>query len=556
MPRRSLGHRAPLLWVLVPLMAGLVAGRQEWVPLPALALSSAAVLAALLTLALAGRCPRTALWAPGLVLALFLSGAALYELRRARLPDWDALPPRELRATLEIDRTFPPRLGAKSLTGLGRILATDAHLTELVGQRVYFSLVRHPDEAPPLRTSQLALTGVLTTLPRLPAGDTFDGYLADQGVNFKLTRARLTGPGRAAGAYARFCDAALRRFDALLEHGVEGYPAQVGVLRAMLLGQQQELSPEQTTGFRQSGTMHLFSVSGLHIAVIAAAIQGLLLVTRLPATARIVCGGVLLWLYVDITGGTPSAVRAFLMVMFIHAAGVLRRPGNPVAALVGSAVCVLLIQPLHLFSVSFQLSYGIVAALLLLGLPLGECWSEKTALFTALPAITWRWWHHFSDWCWRGLTTLAAIGAATSLVGLISGVVIFKLLTPVALVANLVLIPLGSLVIIAGFLSLLGGLAGVDGGASLFNHASVLLLQVAEWAVYRFGELPGAFQPAEFTWEALGYPAFAGLLAVIGFGYANDWEGKRGGFWPPFVFTALVLGAGVRWLDSTALPSP
>ena len=547
MTQRSLGHRAPLLWVLLPLMAGLVAGRQQWLPVPPLTLSGAAVATAITTLILAGQGKhRTWAWAPGVVLALFLGGVALYELHRSRLPTWETLPPREVRATLEIDRVFPPRPGAKSLTGLGHLVATDAHLTDLIGQRVYFSLALGHDETPPLRSCRLAVIGVLQTLPRNPPLDTFDGYLGNQGVNFKLTRARVTATVAPATAYSHFCDAALRWFDAILGRGVEAYPAQVGVLRAMLLGQQQELNAEQNGVFRQSGTMHLFSVSGLHIAVIAAAIQGILIVTRLPAAVRIVVGGVLLWLYVDITGGTPSAVRSFLMVMFIHAAQVLRRPGNSLAALVGSAVCVLLVQPLQLFSASFQLSYAIVAALLLLGLPLGECWVENTALFRRLPVVTWRWWQHAFDWSWRGLLGVLAIGAATTLVSLISGVVIFKLLTPVALVANLVLIPLGSLVIMAGFLSLLGGLAGVGGVASLFNHASVLLLKATDWAVHRFTELPWAFQAAEFRDDGLGYPAFAGVVAVILFGYAQGWAGKRGGFWVPFGFTALVLAAGVR----------
>lgn len=551
MTHRSLGHRAPLLWVLLPLLAGLVAGRQQWLPLTPLWLAGVAVATIVIALGLTWLGWRRA-WAPGLLLAMVLSGAALYELRRARLPDWDLLPPREVRVSLKIDRVFPPRPEAKSISGIGHLVGSDAHLPDLVGQSVYFSLSLRRGEAAPLRSSQLAVTGVLQTLPRFPDSDGFDGYLANQGVNFKLTRARVTGPVTEAGAYAKFCDAALRRFNAILGHGVLAYPEQIGVLRAMLLGQQHELSAEQTGGFRQSGTMHLFSVSGLHIAVIAAAIYGLLLVMRLPAAARIAVGGILLWLYVDITGGTPSAVRAFFMVMFIHGAQVLRQPGNPVAALVGSAVCVLLVQPLQLFSASFQLSYGIVAALLLLGLPLGESWTEKAALFTRLPTVTWRWWHHFFDWCWRGLLGVLAIGVGTILVSMISGVVIFKLLTPVSLLANLVLIPLGSLVIISGFLSLLGGLAGLGGAASLFNHASVLLLKTAEWAVHRFTELPGAFQPAAFTYAGMGYLAFAGLLGVILFGYANGWERKRGGFWPPFVFTALVLATGLRLLAAAS----
>ncbi|MCS6243610.1 MAG: ComEC/Rec2 family competence protein [Opitutus sp.] len=531
-------------------MAGLVVGRQHGLPVPPLALAVAAVVSATLSLARPRNVPW--LWAPALVLAMTLSGAALYELNRARLPAWDALPVREVRVTLELDRVFPPHPHAKSVTGLAHLLATDAHLTELVGQTVYFSIALSPGETPPLRSSRVGVTGVLQTLPRLPANDTFDGYLANQGVNYKLTRARASGAVTPATAYSRFCDTTLRSFDAFLSRGVESYPAQVGVLRAMLLGQQQELSAEQTWVFRASGTMHLFSVSGLHIAVIAAAIQGILLVTRMPVAARIGIGGVLLWLYVDITGGTPSAVRAFLMVIFIQAAEVLRRPGNPVAALIGSAVCVLVIHPLQLFSASFQLSYGIVLALLLLGLPLGEYWIENTAPFTRLPSVTWRWWHRWIDWCWRWLLGVLGIGLATSLVSLISGVVIFKLLTPVAIFANLVLIPLGSLVIISGFLSLLGGLVGFGYMVRLFNHASVLLLKLSEWGVHRFTEVPGAFQAAEFINEAMGYPVLAGLMAGLMWGYANNWTGKRGGFWVPFVFTALILATCLQRVAAVA----
>ena len=531
-------------------MVGLVAGRQHALLVSPLASAVAAVVCATFTLVRPWNVQW--LWAPALVLAMTLSGAALYELNRARLPAWDSLPAREVRVTLELDRVFPPHPHAKSVTGLAQLVATDAHLTELVGQTVYFAIALPPGETPPLRSSRLGVTGVLQTLPRLPAIDTFDGYLANQGVNYKLTRARVTGMVIPATPYSRFCDTTLRLFDAFLGHGVESYPAQVGVLRAMLLGQQQELSEEQTGQFRASGTMHLFSVSGLHIAVIATAIQGILLVTRMPPAARIGVGGVLLWLYVDITGGTPSAVRAFLMVIFIHAAEVLRRPGNPVAALIVSAVCVLVLHPLQLFSASFQLSYGIVLALLLLGLPLGECWIEKTAPFTRLPTVTWRWWHHCIDGCWRWLLGVLGIGAATGLVSLISGVVIFKLLTPVAIFANLALIPLGSLVIVSGFLSLLGGLIGFGGMVSLFNHASVLLLKLAEWGVHRFTELPGAFLAAEFIFEAMGYPVLAGLLAGLLWGYAHDWTGKRGSFWIPFIFTALILATCLQRLAAAA----
>ncbi len=539
---RSLGHRAPLLWVLLPLMAGLVAGKLQWLPLSPAWWAAGAVV--LIGVALGWR----RAWTPGLLLGVFLSGAALYEIRRDRLADWDALPPREVRATLEIDRVFPPKPGMRSVSGLGRVVAAEKPVEELAGQAVYFSLTVEAGGRAPLRSSRVDVIGVVEPLPRLAPDDTFDGYLTNQGMNFKLTRARVTGEVAEAGAYRIFCDAALMKFNALLTRGVEAHPEVGAVLRAMLLGQQQELSDGQKDVFRESGTMHLFSISGLHIAVIAAVIHAILMLLRLPAVARVVIGGVLLWLYVDITGGTPSAVRAFLMVIFLHASHVLRLPGNPFSALVGSAVFVLLLQPMQLFTASFQLSYGIVASLLLLGLALAEHWTEKWALFTHLPKVSWRWFHHAPDWVWRKLLGMLAIGLATTVVSTICGVLIFELFTPVSLVANLVLIPFGSLVIISGFLALLCGLIGLGWMAVVLNHASLLLLIGIEEGVRLFVGMPGAFYAAQFSTIWLGYAVFAGVLGVILFGYAANWETKRGGFWTPFAFTLLALVFGMRLL--------
>lgn len=541
MNSRSLGHRAPLLWVLLPLVAGLIAGKLQWLPFSPVILALAGVLC--IAVALTWK----PAWTFGITAGVGLVGAAYYDLSRDRLPDWDALPPREARVALKVDRVFPPKADMRTISGLGQVTAAAPHLTDLIGQRVYFSFTPKFGEAPPIRSSRMDITGVLQTLPRDPPIDTFEGYLANQGVNFKLGRARITGDVTAANAYHRFCDAALRRFNAILAHGISTHDREGDVLRAMLLGQQHELSDEQKGEFRESGTMHLFSVSGLHIAVIAAVITGLLTLLRLPPLARFFIGGILLWLYVDITGGTPSAVRAFVMVMFIHASFVLRVPGNPLAALVASAVCVLVVAPLQLFTASFQLSYGIVAALLMLGLPLGEKLSEKGALFTMLPKISWAWYHRWINAAGQKLLSVLAIGLATTVVSTISGVVIFQLFTPVSLLANLVLIPVGSLVIISGFLALLCGLIGFSGGALLLNHASVLLLKGVDHGVNFFVNMPGASHEAEFSPAWLGFTALAGLLGVIFYGYAVNWETKRGGYWLPFAYTVLILVIGMRF---------
>ncbi|MCX6955204.1 MAG: ComEC/Rec2 family competence protein, partial [Verrucomicrobia bacterium] len=477
MTSRSLGHRAPLLWLVLPLMAGLATGKL--------------------------------------------------------LPTWETLPPREARLGLQIDRVFT-QSDARRASGLATVMRADDHLRELVGQRLYFSLALKKGEAAPVRSAVVATVGVLETIPKNPPSDTFDGYLAGAGMNFRLKRGQVLAEERPATAYYRFCARAAARFKAILALGIaERWPALSGLLCAMMLGETHELSNEQHALFMQSGTMHLFAISGLNIGVIAGALQLILVLLRLPGWARFVVGAALLWLFVDITGASPSAVRAFVMAVFLHAAFVLRRPANPLAALVASALVVLLIAPLQLFSASFLMSYAIVAALLVLGLPLGDAWLERWKPWRDLPPATWSWWQRLTAKAWHGTATALAIGVATTLVGLLTGVQFFRLLTPGALVANLVLIPAAMLATFVGFASLLLGLAGWTWGAAMANTVAGFVLWGIEQLVRLSVRLPGAFVPAQFRADWVGPVALAVLIAGLIAGYANDWKPARGGWWPP-----------------------
>lgn len=546
MTSRSLGHRAPLLWLALPLMAGLAVGKLGIV-VAHVALLAGALLAAGCATWAAWRDHRT--WAPALCVALFLAGHASYNLARARLPVWDALPPREARLSLRLDRVFHQG-DARRVTGLATVTRVDDHLRDLTGQRLYFSLTLKKGEAPPIRSALVSAVGVLETLPRDPPADTFDGYLAGAGINFRLKRGRVLAEEQPAMAYYRFCARAAERFKAILGLGIaDKRPELAGLLRAMMLGETHELSDEQHTLFMRSGTMHLFAISGLNIGVIAGALQAILLLLRLPHAVRFVVGVALLWLFVDITGASPSAVRAFVMAAFFQAAFVLRRPSNPVAALVASALAVLLIAPLQMFSASFLMSYAIVAALLVLGLPLGEAWLARWSPWRDIPPVTWTWWQRGIAVAWSTGAAAVAIGVATTLVSLLTGVQFFRLLTPGALLANLVLIPAAMIATLGGFASLLCGLIGFGPGAVLCNHAAALTLYLIEELVRWSVRLPGAFVPARFTAGWIGSASLAILMVVLVIGYAKQWKtaSGRGWWWPPFAVVATVLIFGVTF---------
>jgi competence protein ComEC len=544
MTSRILGHRAPLLWLAAPLMAGLAVGKIGNF-LPVSCLLSIALLTAGLGVWAAWRAPR---WTTGLVsVALFLAGAASYALHRERIPAWEELPPREARLALQVERTFTQK-DPKKTSGLATVIRADAPVTDLLGQKIYFSLAVPVSRAAPLPSATITTIGLLATLPRNPPAGSFDAYLANAGMNFRFSRGRVLAEEQPANAYRRFCSVMAERFAVFLGRGVaEKRPESVAVLRAMVLGQQGELSPEQDELFLQSGTMHLFSISGMHVAVIAGGLQALLGLMRLPRTLQFTLGIAALWLYVDITGTAPSAVRAFIMVATVQSSFLLRVPGNPFAALTASALAIILVEPMQVFSASFQMSYGIVAALLLLGLPLAETWSDRGKIFRQLPKPTWAWHHHLRDGLWRALLGSLGIGVAAMLVSAISGVLFFGLFTPGALLANLVLIPAGSFVIMAGFVSLLGGLLGLTPLSSLFNHAAVVLLISIDALVRGLVRLPGMWFPAQFTSAWTGPLTFAGLMVLLVFGYAWRWRKSIGGFWPPFVFVTFVLIFGVKF---------
>ena len=542
MTSRSLGHRAPLLWLLLPYVAGVSLGRLADAGPAAVWFLAPALVAGFVAICL---WRRTAAWAAALGTAMLLVGVASYARHARRLRAWDGLPPREARFQLRIERVFASEASGK-ISGLAVVVRADAPVEELAGQRVYFSLWLRPGTDAPVRSAVIVARGIVQAVPRHPPPETFDDYLATSAIGFKFTRGRLLAEERPARAYWQFCDRVQKKFMNILSVGLaDKRPELAGALRAMMLSQKHELSRDQEDLFLHSGTMHLFAISGLHIGVIAAGLQALLALLRLPRWTRFAIGLAALWLFVDITGSSPSAVRAFVMVMFLQAAFLLRRPGNPLAALVASAFVMLLAAPLQLFTASFQMSYGIVAALLLLGLPLGEAWQARWRLFSSQPEISWSWWQRGLDYFQRKALVALGLGTATGLVAAVTGIAFFHLFTPGAIAANLALIPLASLAILAGFVSLLGGLAGWMWASGLCNHAAGMVLAAIQWLIGRGVRVPGAFFPAAFTASWWSGAALAAVLAACLAGYALRW--RRGSVWVPFAVLALTMIFGVKF---------
>ena len=546
MPSPALQLRAPLLWLLLPLVTGLAAA-QQW-PAPTCGLWPFAVGAGCAGLAALGAAwlDRTKLWMTGLFASVGLGGFVLLHARYPGLHHWESRPPREITVTLEIWQPFPVAPRARSLNGLATITATGEADRELVGRRVYYSVIRRISLTPQ-RSGRYLIQGVLEPLSRDQSAGGFNDYLANLGIRHRLTRARLQSEVTPPDWFRNFCSTAQGRWVSILSQGLAAQPKTLSLYLAMLLGEKAVLSSEQQNAFMRSGTFHLFSVSGLHVGVISLALQGLLRLLRLPRRPAVVVTLSVLWLYVQITGASSPAMRAFLMIAFLLASRVFRLPGNALAALTASALVTLLLDPLQLFSTGFQMSYSVVAALIVMGRPLAEQWLARWKPFALLPRINWRWWHHAIDARGRWLIGAAAGCWTAFLASVPSGIGFFGLFSPGSLVANLIIIPLSSVAMIAGFISLVCGLAGLLSLSALCNLVAAVIIRVADLLLQHGINLPGMFFAARFRADWLAPASLALLTAVMLAGAAGRWSPRYGGYWPPFAVLVLLVIFGVKF---------
>lgn len=156
------------------------------------------------------------------------------------------------------------------------------------------------------------------------------------------------------------------------------------VLSALILGQQQEISPDILRDYQYAGAVHILSVSGLHVGFILLFINFSL--RRLPASkisnlARILIIIVSLWLFAIIAGMSASVVRAVTMFSFVAIGMHIKRDTNIFHTLLVSIFLILLCRPSFLFDVGFQLSYCALFFIIWLQPLFASIWKPKNKIF-------------------------------------------------------------------------------------------------------------------------------------------------------------------------------
>lgn len=141
------------------------------------------------------------------------------------------------------------------------------------------------------------------------------------------------------------------------------------ILQALVLGQKKEISKELYSDYAAAGAVHILAVSGLHVGILFFIFSFILKPLKRLPFGTLIQGIVLvlcLWGFAFITGLSPSVTRAVTMFSFFAFAKSINRDTNSINTLFLSFFVLLLVNPLWLFHVGFQLSYLAVLSILLI----------------------------------------------------------------------------------------------------------------------------------------------------------------------------------------------
>jgi competence protein ComEC len=238
-----------------------------------------------------------------------------------------------------------------------------------------------------------------------------------------------------------------RRLEGALLMGVP--PSQEPYARlvaAMALGAREQSPEELEESFRISGTMHLFAVSGLNVAIVAGMLTWIAAVAGIPKSRAVAVIIPVVLFYAVLTGFSPSAVRAALMASVFLAGYAIREKPRLLNSLGFAALVLLAWDSQPLFLPGFQLSFAVLLFIAVMAPWLATRIAGPFLADPFIPQSLIRPARRFVDRMSRSAAALIAVSLASWLgsVGLLAWH--FESVSLIGLVANLVMVPVASLI--------------------------------------------------------------------------------------------------------------
>ncbi|MGH2539280.1 MAG: ComEC/Rec2 family competence protein, partial [Actinomycetota bacterium] len=291
--------------------------------------------------------------------------AILSEARLAASP-LGALAPDdvEVEATLREDPR-PGALGWHALADVRLLRAEDG--AETLGETIWLS----GDEEPPAATrgDLVRAEGSL----QIPDDPEFLDTIHAKGVAVTLRASAVERLASSPNPFVRATQAVRTTVGESIEAVFP--PREAGLLMGLALGDDSHLDAGVERDFKATGLTHLLVVSGGNVAMVLGPVLALVTMLGLPRPAQVAVGLATVAFIVVLTGAEPSVMRAGVMASLTLIGLLLGRARSTAVVLSGAVMVLLILQPVLVRSIGFQLSVTATAGMVALAGPLGDRFS-------------------------------------------------------------------------------------------------------------------------------------------------------------------------------------
>jgi competence protein ComEC len=211
-----------------------------------------------------------------------------------------------------------------------------------------------------------------------------------------------------------------------------------GFLNAILIGERAELDSSITDDFVRTGTVHVIAISGLNIALVAGIFLVIFKFFGVRKKLNLALTSLAIVFYCFVAGSSPPVVRATIVFVIASFGYIINRESDILNSLSLAAFLILLANPKELFDPSFQLSFGSVISIVLFASKIEELFGKKTNFVIKSASVS--------------------VAASVGVFPIVAK--FFNIVSPIAVLANLVIVPALFVLTVASFIFLFLNLIG------------------------------------------------------------------------------------------------
>lgn len=286
-----------------------------------------------------------------------------------------------------------------------------------------------------------------------------------------------------------------------------------GLAAALLLGSREALPAEDSQEFLVTGTIHVLSISGLHVGILAIALFGVLRMVAVRRSWALGSVAVCTGLYMVLVGAETPVVRATLLVWLSCLGAALGRRSPALTGLSAAAVVVVVWHPPEVFRIGTQLSFLSTAVLVGAAVFSPSLAASADPIERLIEGSRSPFERRLRRW---GKQAIGVVMVGTAIWAVTTPIVAlrFHVVSPIGLVLNPLIAPLVPLAMAWGFLCLLFAPVSIT-VAGLCGAGCNATLAVVEWLVTWAAAVPGGhcWVAGPDTWWVIG--AYAWCLAVL-----------------------------------------